>query len=55
MKKQNGKVEANGKSSPEDQRTPFERFAEFARRIVRVPKSEIPKEKWSKEHPHADS
>ena len=39
------------KPPPKPEQTPFERFEDFVRRIVRVPKSEIPAEKWSKQHP----
>ena len=30
------------------EQTPFERFAALAKRLLAVPKSEIPPEKWSK-------
>ncbi len=46
--------DAENQEPEQDQQTPFERFVDFARRIVQVPKSEIPKDKWSKKHSSDD-
>jgi len=47
----------NEKPKPEKkqtEQTPFERFADLAKRLLSVPKSEIPPEKWSKQSPKPD-
>lgn len=35
-------------SKKQTEQTPLERFADLAKRLFAVPKSEIPPEKWSK-------
>ena len=34
--------------------TPFERFALLTKRLIRVPKSEIPREEWLKARPKSE-
>lgn len=36
---------------PEDGRTPFERMTDFARKIIQVPKDEVPEHKPVKRRP----
>jgi hypothetical protein len=36
-----GEPEANSPDSPSPEQTPFQRFEEFARRVISVPRAEI--------------